>query len=93
MINGDGNDGGGYDGEDTPNERPQATLPEHRPYVMALLSAATGLHGAARMLAEIAHELRVARDPIGTSARKAIGDTGRVISEIGNNLSTNFGDE
>lgn len=93
MINGSGNgsDDGGYKGEDTPNERPQATLAEHRPYVMALLSAATGLHGAATELARIAHELRVARDPIGRSAKDAIAEEGRVIAAIGENLSTNFG--
>lgn len=94
MINGAGNgDGNGYQGEETPNERPQATLAEHRPYVMALLSAATGLHGAAKTLQEIAHELRIARDPIGISAREAIAEQGRVIADIGETLSSKFGGE
>lgn len=89
MINGNGPDD--YDGETTPNERPEATLAEHRPYVMALLSAATGLHGTARTCQEIAHELRVARDPIGARTKERIAEMFSTVENIGARGRQDFG--
>jgi hypothetical protein len=50
---------------DTPNERPYATLEEHKPYVLVLAAVIPPLNAIANTPGEALHEIRIARDPIG----------------------------
>lgn len=59
--------------EDTPNERPQATLAAHRPYVFALTNVCSELSRTNHILAALLHDIRVATEEIGDDARHGIG--------------------
>jgi hypothetical protein len=89
MMNGNGPDD--PHGEETPNERPEATLAEHRGYVMALLSASTALHGTAQTFQEIARELRIARDPIGAGTKRRITEAFEQLEQVGQAGREKFG--
>lgn len=87
MTNGKDDDGFG----DTPVDLPQATLKEHKPYVLALVAVIAPLQEAVHRLTEICHEIRVAPDPVGEKTLRHIGEAGSQIEKVGANLRTAFG--
>lgn len=76
---------------DTPPELPQVTLKEHRPYVLALVSIIAPLQEAVHRLTAICHEIRVARDPVGSRTISEIGKAGTQIEQVGRAVRTAFG--
>ena len=76
---------------DTPPELPQVTLKEHRPYVLALISIIAPMQEAVHRLTSICHEIRVARDPIGSRTIHEIGKAGAQIEQVGKSVRTAFG--
>lgn len=82
---------GDYEGNDTPNELPQATLPEHRSYVLALVGVIAPLQEAVHKLGQICHEIRVAGDPIGARTIREIATAGGIIEGVGRTVRETFG--
>ena len=67
----------------TPVEGIAPVLPEHRELIRLLADAGAQLIASAQILADIVHELRMARDPIGHSTRQTIGRFGLAIRDVG----------
>lgn len=84
-------DPNGFRDGDTPVETPQATLPQHRSYVLTLASVIPPLVAVANTLGEILHELRVARDPIGQTTVLRIAELGKTLEDVGANIRRGFG--
>lgn len=85
------NNGDGDDNNDTPNELPSATLDAHRPYVLALTAVIAPLQATVHTLAQVLHEIRIARDPIGRGTVRSIADAGAELEEVGRKLRVGFG--
>jgi hypothetical protein len=80
QNNGNGRD---HDNIDTPVERPQATLPEHRALVLMLASVISPLYGLANRMTEVLHEARVAKHPFGEHINEQIAEIGTGLKDIG----------
>lgn len=84
-------DSNGFNDGDTPVDPPQATLPQHRPYVLTLASVIPPLNAVVNTLGEILHELRIARDPIGKGTVRRIAELGQTLEDVGTNIRRGFG--
>lgn len=76
--------------EDTPNERLEPTLPEHRPYVRALAAVIAPLHSTVLMLSDVLHEFRVAREPASRALLDQLAAAGKTIKGVGGSLEDGF---
>jgi len=77
--------------DETPPEKPNAMLPQHRSYVLVLAAVIPPLNAVATTLGEILHELRVARDPVGPSTVRRIAELGETLEGVGANIRRGFG--
>lgn len=81
-----------YNGSEEPtaNDTPEPTLPEHRPYVLALVAVIAPMHATVLMMSDILHEFRVAREPASRILIDQLHQAGITIEGIGHTIATGF---